>query len=209
VTISLPRDGRFRKSQPAAASSLARLAPACLGLLALACQTTPPRPVFDYAANLGLAVRKAGHDCLYIPNVALSPGQRVEFVTVSTPQTAGAAEIVAKADDTCKDPSQSGAGVTPYSFKVTQGEMRNAVPAFAIANFTGALTTTDQGVTADLEGDRQQESFRSCTSTEGVHLTVWKGKPLEGIRKWHYYYYLGYDVTPDCTENETRPDAGR
>ena len=118
-------------------------------------------------------------------------------------------EIVAKADDSCKDPAHSGAAVTPYSFKVTQGDMGNAVPAFAIANSSRPLTVTEQGVTADLEGDGQREYFRSCTSAEGVHLTIWKGKPLEGVRKWHYYYYLGFDVTPDCTENEYKPDADR
>jgi hypothetical protein len=39
---------------------------------------------------------------------------------------------------------------------------------------------------------------RSCTSQEGLHLTLWSGEPLRSTRVWHAYWYLGYDVAPDC-----------
>ena len=39
---------------------------------------------------------------------------------------------------------------------------------------------------------------RQCASSEGLHLTAWAGKR----RVWHEYYYLGYDVDPDCSEEE-------
>jgi hypothetical protein len=96
-----------------------------------------------------------------------------------------------------------------YSVQVTRGSLQMGSPAFAIANSNRPLRPTEAGVTADLEGDGQMEYFRACTSTEGLHLTIWKGQPLRGARKWHYYYYLGYDVTPDCTEKETKADAER
>ncbi|HSJ32552.1 MAG TPA: hypothetical protein VK933_14020 [Longimicrobiales bacterium] len=54
----------------------------------------------------------------------------------------------------------------------------------------------------DLDGDGVPESFRACTSSEGVHLSVWSGEPLRGRRLWQYYYYLGYDVEPDCTDED-------
>jgi hypothetical protein len=169
----------------------------------LACQNGPVRPTFSYPANLGLAVEKAGHNCLYIPNSRLVPGQRVQFVTSAAPQTAGEVEIVGKAGDTCKDPGQNQAGMSSYSFKVIRGSLQMGAPAFAIANSNRPVRATEEGLAADLEGDGQLEYFRACTSTEGLHLTIWKGKPLAGARKWHNYYYLGYDVTPDCTEKET------
>jgi hypothetical protein len=59
-------------------------------------------------------------------------------------------------------------------------------------------------ITADLDHKGAIEVFRSCTSTEGVHLTIWADKPLDGQPKWHDYYYLGYDVDADCTAAETR-----
>jgi hypothetical protein len=115
-------------------------------------------------------------------------------------------EILAKADDRCKDPNQDGLGVFRYSFKVTQGTLRRAAPAFAIANLSQPLKTTEGDVGADMDGDGRTEFFRACTSAEGLHMTIWKGNPLEGQRKWHYYYYLGYDVTPNCTDSDTKPD---
>lgn len=47
--------------------------------------------------------------------------------------------------------------------------------------------------------------FRECASSEGLHLTAWRGKPLEGERVWHEYLYLGYDVEPDCTQADFPP----
>lgn len=42
--------------------------------------------------------------------------------------------------------------------------------------------------------------LRECASSEGLHLTAWKGTE----RLWHEYAYLGYDVDPTCTEEEWR-----
>jgi hypothetical protein len=169
-------------------------------LLLSACHTTD---AFRYAADIGIAVEKAGHSCLYISNDALSTGQRLQFVATSMPQAAGEAEIVSKADEACREPVQEQAGVFRYSLKVTSGTLQAGSPAFAIADFRRQLASTAEGVTADLEGDGQAEFFRACTSSEGLHLTIWKGKPLQGLRRWHAYYYLGYDVVPDCTDSDT------
>lgn len=44
--------------------------------------------------------------------------------------------------------------------------------------------------------------FRSCASGEGIHLSAWLGEPIKGKRLWHLYYYLGYDLEPNCEETE-------
>ena len=44
------------------------------------------------------------------------------------------------------------------------------------------------------------ESYRTCTSSEGLHLTAWSGEQLRSWRLWRYYYYLGYDTEPTCKE---------
>ena len=41
-------------------------------------------------------------------------------------------------------------------------------------------------------------------SIKGIHLTVWSGGYPEGRRQWHRYFYLGYDVEPNCTAREAR-----
>jgi phage terminase large subunit-like protein len=65
-----------------------------------------------------------------------------------------------------------------------------------------SFEATNGVLTADLDGDGQREFFRSCTSVEGVHLTVWSGAPLTGQRRWHAYHYVGYDMVPSCTPAE-------
>jgi hypothetical protein len=53
----------------------------------------------------------------------------------------------------------------------------------------------------DPDGDGKRELFQQCASTEGLHLTIWTGK----TRRWHAYHYLGYDLQPNCTDEETQP----
>ena len=60
-------------------------------------------------------------------------------------------------------------------------------------------------MSADLDGDGRLESFHSCSSHEGIHLTIWTGAPPEGERRWHRYVHLDMDLEPSCTEAESRP----
>lgn len=41
-------------------------------------------------------------------------------------------------------------------------------------------------------------SYRQCAGSESLHLTAW----MDGRRIWHGFYYLGYDVEPDCRPEE-------
>lgn len=182
-----------------------RLTTVGLLMLSLTCTSKP----FNYASNLGIAVETYGHMCLSIPNSSLVPGQRVQFVSATTPPVVGEAEITGKADEACAAADQNRLGMTRYSFNVVQGTLGKGAAAFVVANFGKPLNSSGEGISADLEQDGKPEVFRFCTSAEGLHLTVWKGSPLTGQRKWHDYYYLGFDVTPNCTESETKPDAAR
>jgi hypothetical protein len=188
-------------------TSLKAHAFASFALLLAANRKPEGQPLFDYGTDLGVAVDKADRACLDIRNGALAAGQRIQFVEATTPQTTGEAEILRKVDQACTPADQNKPGLYHYEFKVIRGSLRKSAPAFALASFAGTLTVADTGVTGDLDGDGHTESFRACTSTEGVHLTVWKGKPLKGRRKWHYYYYLGYDVDPTCTKGDTKPGS--
>ena len=174
-------------------------------LLLAACQKPHPKPAFNYDIMLGVAIEKARRTCLDIRSQALFPGQPIRLVIPSMPPAVIEAEITRPNSTACASAHQNTPGLYYYEFRVVNGTLPNAVPAFALASYQGNLTVTDTGVIGDLDGDGQPETFRSCTSSEGVHLTVWKGKPLSGLRKWHSYYYLGYDVEPDCTEADTKP----
>src|SRR5262249_3319550 len=42
----------------------------------------------------------------------------------------------------------------------------------------------------------------SCTSVEGVHISLWSGSGPQRTRRWSAYVYLGYDTEPTCTDPE-------
>jgi len=58
-----------------------------------------------------------------------------------------------------------------------------------------------------IEPGKVSWRFRTCASEEGIHATAWSGAPLASPRRWHSYYYLGYDVEPDCTPADYKPDS--
>ena len=83
---------------------------------------------------------------------------------------------------------------------------RRGVPILVL----GRLPTVQmRGDTVMLAVEPGQKSwrFRTCASEEGVHATAWSGVPLSSPRRWHAYYYLGYDVEPDCTPADYAADS--
>ncbi len=119
----------------------------------------------------------------------------------SPPQTESDTRVV-EADASCPN---TNTGLQSYDVSPDIAGLAPEMPAIAVVGFPGKFNRQGDLITADLDGDGQGEFFRSCTSTEGVHFTVWSGKPLDGKVRWHEYYYLGYDVEPTCTPKETEP----
>ena len=161
---------------------------------------------FAYRSDIGIALNTADGACVAMPNRSLDTGQRIRLVTTSTPQGVSEAEVIRRIDQPCAPATPSEPGVAHYRIRVLGDALEAGVPAFAIANFNGTLTPAADGVAGDLEGDGSPELFRACTSAEGVHLTVWTGAPPQGTRRWHQYFYLGYDVEPTCSDAETRAE---
>lgn len=159
--------------------------------------------VYDYASSIGIAVFSAAKLCLAINNPRLLPGDRVSLVVPSIPQSLVNAEVVGSARDACSAPQLRDNGSDLYELRLLSGTLPSMMPVIAVTNSLYPLQKTGAVVSGDLAGDGQREFFRSCTSAEGVHLSVWSGKPLKGKRKWHSYYYLGYDIEPNCTLKDT------
>jgi hypothetical protein len=179
-----------------------------LGLLCLpvgGCKPTPAARRFSFDGDAGVLLRKNGQTCAAFPDSTLA-AQPIQFVTASMPQTIGRAQLTAKSV-ACKTlfSDTSTVASTYYDAQIVGGTLDEGLPAMAVAVVTAPLTMKDSTVTADLDGDGKADVFRSCTSADGAHLTLWDGVPPNGRREWHRYVYLGYDLEATCSDAETKP----
>jgi hypothetical protein len=55
-------------------------------------------------------------------------------------------------------------------------------------------------VHADLNGDGHEDYFTECSTSEGVQFNIWTDAPYKNKALWSAYYYLGYDVEPNCPQ---------
>lgn len=159
--------------------------------------TAGERRAFDYASQLGVAeVNEDGEGCLTIVNSDLLKGEIIKVVNLdAAPTKIMDMTIEDKLTSSCSRNPISPKGCSFYSFK-TEAYFS---PSIAIARFHGDVKIMNGKAQGDLDRDGKFETFRECTSPEGVHLTVWAGEPLKTRRLWHQYFYLGYDIEPSCT----------
>jgi len=160
----------------------------------------------DFESRIGVVdVNENGDICLIIPNKALSNGTQLTLVVFSSPQSVIHARIKEKLGKSCSHNPDTG-DASFYSLQIDKSDryfQTQERQAAALAVVTTERVVVQHGkATADLDYDGRREFFRDCTSNEGVHLTVWSGTPLRGKRRWHFYYYLGYDVVPSCKRKD-------
>ncbi len=160
------------------------------------------QPEFAYETDVGVVVADRGHHCLVIP-AAIDSGSTLQVVAVSfagsgEAPAAGHARVTGLETGTC-----GAIHAKPfdrrYRVALPPGFAAWGTPLVALRN-AGPVTVEASALTGDLEGNGTPEYFRMCSSSEGLHLTIWSGEPLVGPRRWHFYYYLGYDVEPNCSE---------
>lgn len=158
------------------------------------------KEVFKYNAQLGVAEVSAGGDgCLTIPNRSLRDNQPIKLVILGKPQKVIEKRIVKKLKTTCSRNTETPQDASFYAFPAGKEHFD---PAIAVVGFSGEFRVVKGKVRGDLNGDGTSESFRSCSSNEGLHLTVWAGEALKTKRLWHEYYYLGFDVQPSCNPQD-------
>jgi len=164
------------------------------------CASRPNQRFTAYENNLGLVVASSNRACLTIAdNVA---GNAVFAIVDTQSQQRYDAAILAPADE-CLDQGARDLGLRGYSVRFDRQQPSTPFFGIAVVGVSSSFRSVDGLAVADLDGDRHDEYFRSCTSVEGVHFTVWSDQPLTGKRRWHRYYPLGYDVSPTCTAAET------
>lgn len=141
-----------------------------------------------------------GAVCLSIGNPALSPGTRLSLALLAGPVPGAEAQVTAAG---CPGVEAGDPALHGYAVQLNDSSARAYLPALAVVGGRTTFTRNDGALSADLDGDGRTEAIRACTSTEGVHFTIWAGEALRSQRLWHHYSYLGYDVESSCTPADT------
>ena len=145
--------------------------------------------------------------CFDAPDLGFAPGTPVTVVHPAFPQYSTTGRLGRRAKSPCFPPPRASSDSMQYIVDAPADTMgRHGVPIVIVGKPPKAEMRGDT-VTLEIESGREAWRFRTCTSEEGVHATAWSGVPLIAPRRWHAYYYLGYDVEPDCTPADYEPDT--
>jgi hypothetical protein len=163
-------------------------------------------------APIGVATSmEDGRICVAMPAPALRPGTTVTLIQPDRPQSVLVATI-ARAVPSCE---RLDGAIIPGPYYLAEAPTPRVADSGTVwVALSGALVKLGTrrlrsgAVMVRLSSRYQNAQVRSCTSQEGLHLTVWAGTPLRSQRVWHQYYYLGYDVEPSCDDRDVRKAAG-
>ncbi len=170
-------------------------------LAGLGAGAAPPQAL---AARLGVVTRRAnGCHLLQLAGVAPPAGTAVQVVRLSSPQTVAEARVLA--GRACLDGAAGPVQGRLVALDLGEVALEAGEVAIGVVDPPRPVEVHEGQAGVELEGDGVPLRFRACTAAEGLHLTAWSGKPLEGPRRWHAYHYLGYDVEPTCREADWRP----
>ncbi len=165
----------------------------------------PNGEVRMFAADQDSSLRRL---CFEAPDLKLPPGTPVTVVHSAFPQYSTPGKLGVRTKSPCFPPPRASADSMEYAVDAPGDTIgRRGVPIIIIGKLPDAEMRGDT-VTLPIEAGQTTWRFRTCASEEGIHATAWSGVPLKAPRRWHAYYYLGYDVVPDCTPADYAPDSG-
>jgi hypothetical protein len=145
--------------------------------------------------------------CFEAPDLGLAPGTPVTVVHPAFPQFSTPGRLGKRTKSPCFPAPRASQDSMMYSVDAPGDTIgRRGVPIIILGKLATSGTRGDT-VSLVVEPGRPAWQFRTCATEEGIHATAWSGKPLSSSRRWHAYYYLGYDVEPDCTPADSAPDT--
>jgi len=172
------------------------------GSLGLAAQAAPVGAI-DTSHDLGLVVgRSQGDLCLSINHGELQPGRELILIWVPVPgephtPEIGRGKITVKTVTPC---DATNAQANDSYYRLEAAKLGNGRIYIAVAARPNALRIGNRAISARFVNE--ELSFRSCSSTEGLHFSAWSGTRTKQHPVWRRYYYLGYDVEPTCVERD-------
>jgi hypothetical protein len=184
---------------------LLSVAMGCEVTQSFAAQMAKPEPI-DYSRDVGLfAADRQGRFCLSIKNAALQRGQQMTLIWVSAEEVPSRPEIryatiEAKLAAPC-DPVNFDADNATYELAADKFDRGRVY--IALVGRHADLRITKGGVTGRL-GASDDIAFRSCASMEGLHFFLSAVSRSKAKKVWHEYYYVGYDLEPNCKDADLR-----
>ncbi len=182
--------------------------------------TPTPKPPSGINSKIGIVdVHSDGITCLRSKIGDLAGGTPVSIIISLSepPQKVLFASVEKKLNKSCSRYASESGDRNPgenyfYSLKLSDGNNGNSDatndPIFDVG--IGVIGPVDQVkiqnkfATIDLNNDGKPEYFRECSGSEGMHFTIWTGKPLIGKLIWHSFYYVDYDTVPTCKKADRR-----
>jgi hypothetical protein len=147
--------------------------------------------------------------CFEAADSTLPAGAPVTVVHATFPQYSTVGRLGDRSKSPCFPPPRASRDSMEYSVDAPGDTVgRRGVPIIILGKVAPSQMRGDTVLLA-VEPGRMSWRFRTCASAEGVHATAWSGVPLVAPRRWHAYYYLGYDVEQDCTPADYAPDSTR
>jgi len=137
--------------------------------------------------------------CFEAPDLGLPPGTPITVVHPAFPQFSTLGKLGARTKAPCFPAPRASTDSMMYSVDAPADTIGyRGVPIIILGKLSPPRMRGDT-ISLVIEPGRPAWQFRTCASEEGVHASAWSGTPLASQRRWHAYYYLGYDVEPTCT----------
>jgi hypothetical protein len=212
--------GNIGKSLRVHSLGFARMS-AVVAVVALACGREPRAGEISAAARALTVIAPDGSPrmfvadqdssgtrlCFEAADSTLPVGAPVTVVHAIFPQYSTVGRLGERSKSPCFPPPRASPDSIEYSVDAPGDTIgRRGVP-IVILGRVGAAQMRGDTVLLAVEPGRMSWRFRTCASAEGVHATAWSGVPLAAARRWHAYYYLGYDVEQDCTPTDYAPES--
>ena len=159
----------------------------------------------DFETRVGVSqVARDSSVCMTIANDELLPGVELILVSPARPQRLTRARVGERRSRPCTEPGDESGNVdmTNASFYKVEilGDTLDSSVAIAVVGPTPAVSVRGDVLAVDLDGDGREEQFGQCASSEGIHLSITTPGVSAGGRRWHQYFYVPYDLEPDCPD---------
>ena len=97
---------------------------------------------------------------------------------------------------------ENGQVAGPYFWVRTHKKFTSPFVGIAVYGKYQKIQSDKGAVVLKIINAKKTVQFRVCNSHEGFWFSAWLGPPLTGQALWRQYFYLGYDVEPNCEEKD-------